>query len=970
MADFSLNLKINGVDTAINSIDQLEAALSATKNELKSADFGSAAFNQAETNARKLDSTLKNIKLTTEGVNTKQLAKSFADLGQTVTGAFAVATNAAGLFGKENEDLAKAQVKAQQAIAIVLGARAIAEGVVEGAAAARLVVEKISAISSSLYTSLINQNTVAVDANSESIILNTSVLEGETAATDAAIVAQEGLNTAMKSNPIGALVAVLAIAVTALAVFSSSSEDATEDTLALNKALREEADLYEKQYDLIIQLIKAKGDEYISEGKNEKERVKRKLEVESQINSLTAESTDKQIRTNAEAYRVLLKQVDQFEKDKAETISKTAVIPGGDVIYLDEADKDAIRFNQRLAVAKKFREEEKKAADDQFKDEDVRQQKRIIIENQYQTKVLDAQIKFLKDKGKNDDDDEVKRLTALKTNLNETVEAVLKNRIELIGSEAKTQAEINNATSKGNDDATKLYNDRQDKIKAILEKDDIRNIGVEAENNRLELLTTTKVAAVNLEEQVQKEKLRILKEGQIKELEDLKASTKEIQQVKDDAATAENALTDEFEAKRKTAREEDKKDSKEKERLLLEFKAIQDAIQQEISFGDFNVYDQAKKLDQDAAKLKIEIKQKEKSLQHQHFTDLLDLQKTLIDEQIKIDIAGAEAKAKLDDATFEDNIRKKFAGVKTEKEIDDIIAAEKKERAKNLEKELNNIKDKGAQEKIDITKKSAEEEEAAILASVNKIKQITQTLANDALAIAQAINAGKKQQYEQDLVDLDNANLARQDAQNIAYNTEKAALDAQLKGGTLSKKEYDEGLKKLQKKKDEDDKAAAAKLLADKNAIRKKEFENDKKLKIASTVINTIMGSIAAFTGMAQAIPGPVGLILGGVAATAVTVAGAIAVANIAKTKFNEEKGPPTAIDSSAGEEAQVGGQAAIAQASSGGFTGFNAANTGRPGEAQTGGPGGQPQKVYVLESDITGAQRRVSVAESNATFG
>lgn len=71
----------------------------------------------------------------------------------------------------------------------------------------------------------------------------------------------------------------------------------------------------------------------------------------------------------------------------------------------------------------------------------------------------------------------------------------------------------------------------------------------------------------------------------------------------------------------------------------------------------------------------------------------------------------------------------------------------------------------------------------------------------------------------------------------------------------------------------------------------KKAFKINKGIQIAMATIDTILGGIAAFTGMVQSIPGPVGIILGAIAAAGVAAAGAISIAKIAKTEFNENGG-------------------------------------------------------------------------------
>ena len=188
MAEVRLKVVLDGAEQTINTVSQLEDALQRTKNELAGLEIGSTGFKTLQNQARQLDSELKNIQKATEGVDTVKLAGSFAKLGESVVGAFAISTSALKLFGKESEDVTKAQEQAQQTLNIVLGARAIAEGVVKGAAAARLVVDKVSLITTSALTAAFGRQTLALAA--------------EAAAAGTATAAQTALNTAMKLSPI------------------------------------------------------------------------------------------------------------------------------------------------------------------------------------------------------------------------------------------------------------------------------------------------------------------------------------------------------------------------------------------------------------------------------------------------------------------------------------------------------------------------------------------------------------------------------------------------------------------------------------------------------------------------------------------------------------------------------------------------------------------------------------------------
>ena len=73
-------------------------------------------------------------------------------------------------------------------------------------------------------------------------------------------------------------------------------------------------------------------------------------------------------------------------------------------------------------------------------------------------------------------------------------------------------------------------------------------------------------------------------------------------------------------------------------------------------------------------------------------------------------------------------------------------------------------------------------------------------------------------------------------------------------------------------------------------AIKKKSFESDKKLKIAQATIGMVQGMVSAFTGAMSL--GPIaGPIVGGILAAAVGAMGAMNIAKIKKTKY--EAGTP-----------------------------------------------------------------------------
>lgn len=152
--------------------------------------------------------------------------------------------------------------------------------------------------------------------------------------------------------------------------------------------------------------------------------------------------------------------------------------------------------------------------------------------------------------------------------------------------------------------------------------------------------------------------------------------------------------------------------------------------------------------------------------------------------------------------------------------------------------------------------------------------------------------------------------------------------------------------------------------------VKKKAFEQDKKLKIAQTVISTITGAVSALTGSIQALGMPYGAIVGAIAAAAVVATGAVQVAAIQKQKFDAGSPPaPPKIqvptDNSGGDSAQPGAQAGPDLYAINGDT-----NTGQGGSGKrTSNNNNEPIRAYVVTEDISASQNKNAVIERRSSF-
>jgi hypothetical protein len=143
---------------------------------------------------------------------------TFTSAIQGIAGGFAVAQGAAALFGEESEDVQKAMMKVQAALALVNGATAVANAL-----------NKDSAL-------MVNLNAAAQRAYALAVGTSTGALKA--------------FRIALVTTGIGAVVVALGFAIEAMIRFTSKTDDQNEAQKDLNKSLFESVnmlDLYERK---------------------------------------------------------------------------------------------------------------------------------------------------------------------------------------------------------------------------------------------------------------------------------------------------------------------------------------------------------------------------------------------------------------------------------------------------------------------------------------------------------------------------------------------------------------------------------------------------------------------------------------------------------------------------------------------------------------------------------------------------
>ena len=1068
MADFSLNVKINGVEQAVSTVSQIEQALIATRNELKNVAIGSDAFQKLSTQAQTLQREFVNSYKETTNFNKgiAELGQSVGQLASTVTAGFSIATSAFALFGSESEDISQAQVRAQQALALALGATTIATN-------AKTLAEDLGNVAAALGLNVTRANTEATIVNTTATVGSAVALEGEAVAATEAAVATRGFSAALAANPIGLILVGLTALVAALVVFSSESETAASNADELNSSIREQNGLIKKQNDDLIGLYKARREAQIASITDEKKRTEELKKLNNEVDVLQEDSAKKNVERQVNSNKELL---DNFTKYKNEFTSTRKEIR--EVAQFDEFGVNIGTAQESVSVKYKLGQQELQNLTDRKNAElklvetktkeviDAESGKSVKIQlsdkeqalareqiiSRYYLDYLAKQQEFFKVSEQADDEQYGKNLAdftaalkAQRTALEQSLAEEIRIKAEAdkkAAEEAAKQAEADKAEAerrakelkKARDDSRKSAEDAKKEL-VNLEKstqEEIDRIKFEAalkaerdpkaaqklieDRAKVELkIETDKIAAILAEDiksieaskLIRKEKDK-LEAGLRKEASDAEAKALELSLINQKATVSEEVRI------------------REEQAVLLS--TISKTLDREIAFGDNNTADRKDKLIERQKLIAIEeldMEINKNNLTLDSFEKLqeqkLALQLSYSDNAKKLEIGEIEDKQTQELAIFSDYLKKTFgeeflatkegkeilakyeANKKAEtavilqeidlkylkqnseiekKSIDDVNAYRIKELTKlvnALKSSFDALRGPATQGWIDTISTLTTATEQFLTLSKTKFETSAQAVGAYAQAIGstisgliQAASQANQAQLQQDLDNLQIATNTQKDIQTTAYNEEIAALQEKFNQGLITEQQYRDAQGKItdtyNKNQDKADKDAKAKELK----LKKDAFQQDKNFRIAQAVIAGLQGAVTAFTGAMTL--GPIaGPIVGGVLAGAVAALTAVQVAAISKQQFNAGGTTVSPIDTSVSSSASVGSQDAMNNASSGGFTGFNQGLLGNPsGAGATGTPLNPqtPQRVYVLESDITDSQRRVSTLESNASFG
>lgn len=359
-----------------------------------------------------------------------------------------------------------------------------------------------------------------------------------------------------------------------------------------------------------------------------------------------------------------------------------------------------------------------------------------------------------------------------------------------------------------------------------------------------------------------------------------------------------------------------------KESLKEQKKIADDAIQQRED-NDKAEIDATKAIFAKKEALEADSAEKKLALQHKRDLDEIEALWKNSDLLTKTMEASVDAKLKIDEKYYED----------LEK-----LTTDAEQKQKDAKKKSDDDKAAKQKETDDKAKAERDKQNKDILASINSVASSIQS-------ILTAISDFNQAKADEAVKVNERALETQLSALDVARETELAK-----EGLTADQKIEIENRYKQQKYQLE------LQEYNNNTKIKRKAFEQDKKMKIAQAVISTITGAISAVTGMISAIPGPVGIILGVVAGLAVTAAGVLQVAKINNTTFDAgtPPSPPTLTVPSA---ASVADSSAAATPSFDLFKKDTNQNGANNNASSTNSNQPTVVKAYVVSQEITDQQ-------------
>ena len=303
---------VGNYKSALDGLNQSYVAQKTELRELKVAleqlEPGTEAYNQAFIRAAEITHNLTEQQM--------MLKYSSADLGDQLSNLRGIAANMAagysavnaalGLFGQENEDVARALLKVQQAMALVQGLQGL-DGLLK----------RTKGLSTAMKTWLTTSQQVTTATKAQTVATN-----AQTVATNTATVATKGLNAALKANPIGAIITAVLLLTSLIKPLTKLFDNLTGKT----KRIKEETAEAEKSFQQLDKTIRE------LDKQNRLELIRMRLEGISELQISYRKYGQEANKVN-EIMKETFAQANKVE-EKAKELNKTGLIYAGTLVTM------------------------------------------------------------------------------------------------------------------------------------------------------------------------------------------------------------------------------------------------------------------------------------------------------------------------------------------------------------------------------------------------------------------------------------------------------------------------------------------------------------------------------------------------------------------------------------------------------------------------------------------------------------
>lgn len=935
-ADNSVNRLNNELEGTVKQTMSLKAQLRAMQNELNTLDEGSARFRELSIEAGKLRDQIKDTQdviNSTAGTSVENLGTALNGVASIGIAGFQAVTAAQALFGVESEQIQKQLLKIQ-AIAGLADAVKVLGGLGD----------------------TLTQIKASATAAAQSLGILTTATVTETAATEGATVAQEGLNTAMKLNPVGAIIAGLIALTTAVIAFTGRSQELTKE----EKKRKVELDAINKAQKESIKTIGEESGKFVGLIYQLKETNAGSKERKDLIKEINKEygTTLKNITDETEFQRLLNKEVEDYIQYQTVKL---------------RIQKNEEAFNKVLT---KKLELETKIQQAQAEAERVAKALNITVGDYYRNN--SEVVKSLEDWNAQLSGAEFK-LQSYTKRIN-----VLKGAEDELTNSGKKYVEQNKDIKKSNDDTAKSYEEITNAIKALNEQSitntqEIQKIQAEQTKSRLDDLQLEldfSLDKIEIESKAIKDKINTEIKDQSKKSEfirNLDAATQNAIRTQRELTAAKIKLLSEEEIKLQTKLLEDlnalrQKTTEEQYQSTILFREIQiqsieNQLQnQRLSYKEFIDLEQRRvKQVQSLAQLEYSLKkyQSEQLLKNdkaaliKKYKDEYDLIITYNEESKKYEVKTS--KEKWDELTkIGGDALAKQANLEivSKVEVNAQLGALENKHQMNLQQIVKDA----AQKKKDIEIKTDEE--------IFKRKvELTQQIANISNQLLSGFESLSNSITEKRLAQI-----------QTIYNAEIEANEAALANKSITDEEYAKNKAELENQQ-----------LQKERALKRQSFLTNKRFSLAQATIDGANSVLSAFAGT------PGGVIIKTIAAAAAGIFAALQIAVIENTQFTAAKGgivpqngKPSTIDSVPSMLAP--GETVINSNSSGMFPELlnlinmagggnnllpqvSLGNTTKPQPVFQENRRSELVRAYVVEQDITSSQQRVKRIQNTSTF-